>query len=583
MKTVSLILNALSLVLVAGEEMSERDEHCVTRFEDNGVCACSNRDELGVVTCNDDRTVEIQPCYCIGYASALNSTVVGECYYSCLELFQIKINITTSTEFNANVCEKLGPLNRVGLFCGQCKNSYGLAAYSFQLFTCIPCQDYGYENWLKYFAVALLPLTVFYVVALLLRFNITSSSLNGTVLVIQCITSHVQMVILQENQYVKQYSAVFKAASSIFGVLNLDFFRMVYPPFCIHPKANIPDILALDYIVAVYPFLLIFITYLLVTAYDRRCRLLLYLWKPFKMCFGKAWNIRASLIQIIATFILLSYAKILGSSFEILFLTLSLDTAHSINGLSFVYVSYDAATPYFGIAHLPYVVLALCFGFLATLPLLLLALYPCGCFQRCLNCCGGRCLPLHVFMDAFQGCYRTHPRDMRYFSALYLLLRVLMLALMSAFPTSIMLYTSGILSLAWAALVAVFQPYKVKTHNTVDAVLLLLMGIYFVSYHAGMVLFYLKQESMVIITVCISFFALNLIVLYFLLLLSRKLLNLLDVAGIGKAMLCCKKTSATDSESIEHLVRDHDPRNSNERAEDYPPLLETHAKTPTYW
>ena len=214
---------------------------------------------------------------------------------------------------------------------------------------------------------------------------------------------------------------------------------MVYPPFCIHPKANIPDILALDYIVAVYPFLLIFITYLLVTAYDRRCRLLLYLWKPFKMCFRKTWNIRASLIQIIATFILLSYVKLLGTSFEILSAHIKpWHRAYSINGsTSFVYVSYDAATPYFGIAHLPHVVLALCFGFLATLPLLLLALYPCGCFQRCLNCCGGRCQPLHVFMDAFQGCYRTHPRDMRYFSALYLLLRVLILALMSSFPTSL--------------------------------------------------------------------------------------------------------------------------------------------------
>ena len=200
MKTVSLILNALSLVLVAGEEMSERDEHCVTRFEDNGVCACSNRDELGVVTCNDDRTLEIQPCYCIGFCKMLWTALLwGNATIHVFEGYRVNINITTSTEFNANVCDKFGPLNRVGLFCGRCKDSYGLAAYSFQLSTCVPCQDYGYKSWLKYFTVALLPLTVFYVVALLLRFNITSSSLNGIVLVIQCITSHVQMVILQEN------------------------------------------------------------------------------------------------------------------------------------------------------------------------------------------------------------------------------------------------------------------------------------------------------------------------------------------------------------------------------------------------
>ena len=69
------------------------------------------------------------------------------------------------------------------------------------------------------------------------------------------------------------------------------------------------------------------------------------------------------------------------------------------------------------------------------------------------------------------------------------------MAFMSAFPTSIMLYILGILSFAGAALVAVFQPYKVKTHNTVDVVMLLLMGTYFISYHANVVLFYLKQRS----------------------------------------------------------------------------------------
>ena len=196
----------------------------------------------------------------------------------------------------------------------------------------------------------------------------------------------------------------------------------------------------------------------------------------------------------------------------------------------------------------------------------------------------GGASPCTCSWDAFQGCYRTHPRDMRYFSALYLLLRVLMLALMSAFPTSIMLYTSGILSLAWAALVAVFQPYKVKTHNTVDVVLLLLMGTYFISYHASAVLFYMKQISMANIAVLVLVFAIALIMLYFFLLLGWKLLNLLDQAGISmKRVFCCKKPSSSNSESIEDLVRDHDPRNSNERAEDYPPLLETHAKTPTYW
>ena len=64
----------------------------------------------------------------------------------------------------------------------------------------------------------------------------------------------------------------------------------------------------------------------------------------------------------------------------------------------------------------------------AILPTLLMLLYPTRTFQKCLNCCGLRCLPLHIFMDAFQGCYKNGTdgtRDYRYFAGLYLLFRFL--------------------------------------------------------------------------------------------------------------------------------------------------------------
>ena len=56
--------------------------------------------------------------------------------------------------------------------------------------------------------------------------------------------------------------------------------------------------------------------------------------------------------------------------------------------------------------HLPYVCLALIFLLTFTLmPMLLLFLYPCSCFQVSLNRTGCSCQPLHTFMDAFQGHY----------------------------------------------------------------------------------------------------------------------------------------------------------------------------------
>ena len=72
---------------------------------------------------------------------------------------------------------------------------------------------------------------------------------------------------------------------------------MIYPPFCLHPKANILHVLSLDYIVALYPFMLILMTYVLVTMYDKHYRILVWMWKPFKRC------MLAILSKIFATFV----------------------------------------------------------------------------------------------------------------------------------------------------------------------------------------------------------------------------------------------------------------------------------------
>ena len=211
-----------------------------------------------------DSTIYIPYCVYIQ-----NLSIIGHCYFSCYNIGNIAVEINSSREFNADICDSFGYLNRTGRFCGRCSNTHGLAAYSYQCLKCIPCQDYGYKNWLRYFAVALLPLTAFYIFAVLLSFNVTSSSFNGVVLVIQCIMSPLLLTIAHDNftNLPKHYYATLsKVITSIFCVVNLDFFRLVYPPFCLHPKANIFQILSLDYLVALYPFLLIFMSYVLVTA-----------------------------------------------------------------------------------------------------------------------------------------------------------------------------------------------------------------------------------------------------------------------------------------------------------------------------
>ena len=547
------------------------------RFEDNGVCACGFHDP-SPLTCHSDSIdskMTIEACSCVYYDPALNLTVVGVCLYSCYRYTGIEIS--TSAEFNSDICDKYGSLHRTGRFCGQCNSSYGLAAYSYEIMQCIPCQDYGYKNWIKYFAVALLPLTVFYILAVLLSFNVTSSSLNGIVLVIQCITSPVLVTLILGSSDIdqKQFIAA-KVLLSMVGTVNLDFFRIFYHPFCLHPKANILLIMSLDYIVALYPFLLIFITYVLISAHDKRYRLVVWMWKPFKMCvrqYRNTWNIRSSLIEIFATFILLSSVKILGVSFQILPFTATHDVAG--NNLKHYYCGYDASIEYFGATHLPYALLAIAISSIfVVLPFLLLAVYPCRCFHKCLNHCGPRFQALHVFMDAFQGSYRTHPRDMRYFAAFYLFLRILMVAQPQIFSSSMLFFSSGILSLASAAAVTIFQPYKVKAHNVIDTVLMLLMGTYFVCYYASYVLGPLKYSGhQWVYPAGIQGLSIAIIMIYFFSLLLWKLLHEKIEALIRKARM--KWNSVGDQrdhsneEGIESFDRDLDITDRN----NYPPLL----------
>ena len=562
-------------ILSAGNSLD-----CEIRFEDNGACACSSHDTAGPVTryCNSDRFIKIRPCYCMYYDPTQNLSVVGHCYFSCYEFEGTVTEITKGSEFNADICHKYGHLHRKGRFCGQCTDHYGFAAYSYQLFSCTLCQDYGYKNWLRYFAVALLPLTVFYILAVLLSFNVMSSNLNGIVLVLQCILSPQQITLVQGSPRLVQYDtmiSLLKAATSLICAVNLDFFRLVYPPFCLHPEASVFQILSLDYIVALYPFLLIFMTYVLVTAYDKQYRLVVWMWRPVQWCVRRhrnTWDIHTSLIEIFSTFILFSYVKILDVSVQILNFTATYDVAG--NRLQHYYTYLDGTMKYFGTAHLPYAVLAIAISSVfVVLPFLLLAVYPCRCFHKCLNFCGLNSQTLTVFMDAFQGGYRIQPHDLRYFSAFYLLLRILIVAQPCIFPSRLLLFTSGIPCFIAAAMITIFQPFNVNKHNKRDSIMMMLLGVYFVCYYTQLGTNY---ETMVV-AAAVQIVTYAVPVLFFISLLTWKLLG-----GKLQALLVRAKSvwnsiahnprADSRGDGMEAFDREQDTSETNR----YPPLLGDH-------
>ena len=170
----------ITSVIHAGNS-SKDIKNCALRFNDNHACACTHSSSFQAVTC-ENNTVIIQPCYCMYYDTSRNMTLVANCYYSCYSPKKMYVEVNRGTEFNIDVCNQYN-FYRVGEFCGNCNDSYGLAAYSYQQISCVPCKNYDYKNWLKYFAVALIPLTIFYVLAVLLSFDVTSSSFSIVLLI----------------------------------------------------------------------------------------------------------------------------------------------------------------------------------------------------------------------------------------------------------------------------------------------------------------------------------------------------------------------------------------------------------------
>ena len=99
---------------------------------------------------------------------------------------------------------------------------------------------------------------------------------------------------------------------SFYGVWNLDLFRFVYKPFCLHPNLSSLQVISLDYAIAVYPLLLILLTYLFVKLHDH-CWVVQFISKPMAWLFTKLNNdnrVSTSLIKVFGTFFLSLLSKL---------------------------------------------------------------------------------------------------------------------------------------------------------------------------------------------------------------------------------------------------------------------------------
>ena len=401
------------LVVVRTGNISSDNSTCPPWFvhsddaNNSSTCTCGNS-LGGVIKCNSSQQESfILNAYCVTHDKYLG-TVAGLCIYNQWYIagtMHSSINYRlphTISELNNAMC---GHLNRTGRLCGQCKHGFSPPVYSYDLW-CVECSHTHY-NWLKYILAAFLPLTVFFIIILSFRVTATSPQLSAFVLISQIVAApgnaRFITLILQGHP---EFSVVARIALAMYGIWNLDFFRTLIPHICL--EVNTLKALVLDYAIGFFPLILLVVTYFLLELHAYNFRPIVWMWRPFHKCFTRfqgQWDVKASIIDGFATFLLLSYFKILTVSFDLLVPTQVYDKYGNSLGL---YLFYDAAIKYFGKEHLPYAILALAITVLFNiLPLLLLLLYPLQCFQRCLSICRLRWHGLHIFIDAFHGCYKN--------------------------------------------------------------------------------------------------------------------------------------------------------------------------------
>ena len=410
------------------------------------------------------------------------------------------------SELNSYMC---GPLNREDYLCNKCRSGYGPP----MIFEPASCANMCYlcnDSWISrdlllYVSLNFIPLTLFYLLTLIFQIRLTTAPMTCFIMYSQLVVlgfyeecgleSTISRTIFNQIKFTDKGNTLrtgTKIILTLYGVFNLDFFHYVLPPFCISSRLRPIHVVSLGYITAFYPFLLILLTWFCVELHGRNVRPIVWLWRPFHGCcvrLRRGWNTKSDLIDVFASFFLLSYSKVvyqIMSTFdseEIISHSL-MDGKKSRGYVLSADLSTLTLTRSDG-----YMIFMVCFSALlfllfVVLPIFLLCFYPTKILRNLLSkCLSSRLLIfLNTFMEKFHYSHRDGldgTKDMRSFSGLYFLLRIMVYSAEAFSRATINVdphFARGFVFSVAALIIALSQPYKRKCMNIMDCILLFHLG-----------------------------------------------------------------------------------------------------------
>ena len=452
-------------------------------------CVCST-DKQPSIFCNQRlQKSYLNPGYCAFQDTATNGTLVTRCPYVFPKQLFIDEHIPLPSKVSELKSFMCGNLNReIGSYlCGRCTNGTGPAIYYFGS-KCVPCSA---VNILYYLLLQYLPNTIMFLAIIVFRINITAAPMvhyvlfcNIIVLIIGFFSgeySNIMLSLEHKYSYIKYILKIFLTMKALW---TFDIFLFWSPPLC--ASKQMQDIYTpyLNTLAALYPFLLLLITYAAIQLHAHDCKLVVRLWKLFHRTyvrFRRAWDPNASMIQAFATLLFLSYTKFLLIMYEPIRLSNIYDqTMSSVNTVMYLDPSIPRNDPKRIYSFLLSVII---FIFILLPPSLLMIIFPTRLFNKVSQYLKPRWIvSIKIFVDTFNGCYKDGTDGTRDYRAVsgYILATCLL------FPSLKILFTSQqsvpfipsvyhILFIVFTVLFAAMRPYKHTAANISGVALLAAM------------------------------------------------------------------------------------------------------------
>ena len=450
---------------------------------ERSTCVCG-KGYAGLVRCSQEELkAKLRVGGWMGILDSVNVIMAGNHPYSQGSLFVEYFDLPNeTTALDQSIC---GSLHRTGALCADCLNGYS-PAFTSPSFDCVPCSDTAAKyHWLYYILAKFLLPTIFFMLVIVFRINMTSGPAHAFIFFAQILLTkpNVKYIPIQELNSPFEFFQDFYVI--IYGLATLNFFYPLIPPTCLSPEIDVLKLIVLEYVVAVYPLVLILLIYITVKLYESGIRPVVCFCRPIHRCFAhlrRSWDLQRSLADAFGTFVILSYTKFIFVSIYFLLPT----SLYDDHGAIMQYVLYfRGSTLFLSRDHIPYFLLGLIFSFFILLLPLLLLVYPLRLLQNCLKlCCCKECVPgvrFTLLLNIFQGCFKdgtNGTRDCRYFAGLYLIFRIIIFVVIVATTPNWLLQflVNQLLFMAGTLLFATVRPYSVDFYNNVDAIIFTILA-----------------------------------------------------------------------------------------------------------